>query len=98
MTLRVVGAGCGRTGATSLKLALGRLLGAPCYHMDEVFEHPEHVPLWHQAALGNEPICNALHLEIPDEPFPRTGTREELRRAAAQAESNSLSPTCGGEG
>ncbi|HEX4079483.1 MAG TPA: sulfotransferase [Rhizomicrobium sp.] len=60
MTLRVVGAGCGRTGTASLKLALERLLGAPCYHMIEVFQHPEHVPLWHQAALGDEPDWNAL--------------------------------------
>ena len=55
MSLRIVGAGLGRTGTMSLKLALERLLGAPCYHMLEVFEHPEHVPLWHAAARG-EPV------------------------------------------
>jgi hypothetical protein len=55
MTLRVVGAGLGRTGTLSLKLALERLLGAPCYHMTEVFAHPEHVALWHAAARG-EPV------------------------------------------
>jgi hypothetical protein len=55
MTLRVVGAGLGRTGTMSLKLALERLLGAPCYHMSEVFAHPEHVALWHAAARG-EPV------------------------------------------
>ncbi|MBV8950374.1 MAG: sulfotransferase family protein [Actinobacteria bacterium] len=54
--LRVVGAGLGRTGTHSLKLALETLLGAPCYHMLEVFEHPEHVPLWQQAVdTGNAP-------------------------------------------
>jgi hypothetical protein len=37
MSLRVVGAGVGRTGTKSLKLALERLLGAPCYHMVDVF-------------------------------------------------------------
>lgn len=52
MALRVVGAGLGRTGTYSLKLALERLLGAPCYHMAEVFEHPEHIPLWHAATRG----------------------------------------------
>lgn len=52
MTLRVVGAGVGRTGTNSLKEALGVLLGAPCYHMSEVFEHPEHVEVWHDALLG----------------------------------------------
>jgi hypothetical protein len=55
MSLRVVGAGLGRTGTMSLKLALERLLGAPCYHMAEVFAHPEHVALWHAAARG-EPV------------------------------------------
>jgi hypothetical protein len=55
MTLRVVGAGLGRTGTLSLKLALERLLGAPCYHMTEVFANPEHVASWHAAARG-EPV------------------------------------------
>ena len=55
MTLRVVGAGLGRTGTLSLKVALERLLGAPCYHMAEVFGHPEHIPAWHAAARGTLP-------------------------------------------
>jgi len=55
MTLQVVGAGVGRTGTMSLKLGLERLLGAPCYHMAEVFAHLEHVPVWHAAARG-EPV------------------------------------------
>jgi len=49
VNLRVVGAGIGRTGTMSLKFALEKLLGGPCYHMLEVFAHPEHVPLWHEA-------------------------------------------------
>ncbi len=52
MTLKVVGAGLGRTGTHSLKLALEQLLGGPCYHMIEVFEHPEHVDVWRRAAEG----------------------------------------------
>ena len=55
MALKVVGAGLGRTGTHSLKLGLEKLLGAPCYHMAEVFERPQDVPVWHQAALGNMP-------------------------------------------
>jgi len=50
--VRIVGAGLGRTGTMSLKIALERLLGAPCYHMIEVFAHPEHVPVWHAAVRG----------------------------------------------
>ena len=60
MTLRVVGAGIGRTGTHSLKIALERLLGGPCYHMIEVFGHPDHVPLWHAAANGDMPDWDAL--------------------------------------
>jgi hypothetical protein len=53
--MRVIGAGQGRTGTTSLKVALERLLGAPCYHMVEVFRHFDHVPSWH-AAIRGEPV------------------------------------------
>ena len=55
MSIRVVGAGLFRTGTSSLKLALERLLGRPSYHMAEVFVHPEHIPTWHAAALGRMP-------------------------------------------
>lgn len=60
MGLQVIGAECGRTGTASLKLALERLLGAPCYHMIEVFQHPEHVTVWHKAMLGEEVDWDAL--------------------------------------
>jgi hypothetical protein len=60
VTLRVVGAGVGRTGTTSLRIALKRLLGAPSYHMFEVFKRPEHVPLWHAAARGAMPDWRVL--------------------------------------
>ena len=55
MTLRVIGAGLGRTGTNSLKLALERLLQRPCYHMWEVFSHPDHAPVWTAATLGKFP-------------------------------------------
>lgn len=60
MEMRVVGAGLGRTGTMSLKLAMERLLGAPCYHMVEVFAHPEHVPYWHSAVRGEMPEWKQL--------------------------------------
>ncbi len=50
MTIEVIGAGFGRTGTLSLKLALERLGLGPCYHMVEVFERPEDIPLWEEAA------------------------------------------------
>ena len=52
MTLRVIGAGLGRTGTLSLKHALERLLGGPCYHMMELFGRPDDVAVWHAAVRG----------------------------------------------
>ena len=60
MPLKVVGAGLGRTGTHSLKVALEQLLGEPCYHMIEVFGNPEHVPMWQQAVDGNMPDWDEL--------------------------------------
>jgi sulfotransferase family protein len=53
--VKVVGAGFGRTGTMSLKAALETLGFGPCYHMIEVFEHPEHAGFW-QAAWRGEPV------------------------------------------
>jgi Sulfotransferase domain len=53
--VKVVGAGFGRTGTTSLKAALETLGFGPCYHMIEVFENPEHTEVW-RAAWRGEPV------------------------------------------
>lgn len=50
--MRVIGAGFGRTGTTSLKAALETLGFGPCYHMTELFEHPEHTGSWDAARRG----------------------------------------------
>ncbi len=47
----VIGAGFGRTGTLSLKTALERLGGAPCYHMVEV-PRQGHGPFWREAMRG----------------------------------------------
>jgi hypothetical protein len=52
MSLKVVGAGVGRTGTNSLKLALEHLLGGRCHHMFEVVADPTQVPLWTSAIAG----------------------------------------------
>lgn len=53
MTLQVIGAGLGRTGTYSLKLALNQLGFGPCHHMEEVLQQmPVQVPLWLAAAKG----------------------------------------------
>ena len=53
--MKVIGAGFGRTGTMSLKVALESLGFGPCYHMLEVFSHPEHAQRWEAAWLG-EPV------------------------------------------
>ena len=53
MSLRVIGAGWGRTGTFSLQEALQRL-GLPCHHMREVFQHPEHSELFLEAADASD--------------------------------------------
>lgn len=52
MTIKVIGAGFGRTGTLSLKLALEQLGFGPCYHMMEVFKNPAAVGWWIDAANG----------------------------------------------
>ena len=55
MGLAVVGAGLGRTGTMSLKLALERLGLGPCFHMIELLQHPLRISIWEKAGLG-EPV------------------------------------------
>jgi hypothetical protein len=62
VTLRVVGAGWGRTGTLSTKLALDHLGFGPCYHMSEVFwTHPEHRRTWIAAARGDAVDWDGLY-------------------------------------
>src|SRR3712207_1198062 len=60
MALEVIGAGFGRTGTQSLKAALEELGFDPCYHMSELFGHPEHVEFWEAAARGKSVDWNKL--------------------------------------
>ena len=48
--VKVIGAGFGRTGTLSLKVALEELGFGPCYHMVELFDKPDHVEFWDEAA------------------------------------------------
>ncbi len=60
MGLKIIGAGYGRTGTLSLKLALEKLGFAKCYHMFEVFQNPGHFALWRAAGRGEPTDWNAL--------------------------------------
>jgi hypothetical protein len=52
MSLKVVGAGVGRTGTHSLKIALEQLLGGPCHHMVDVLVDPTQRSGWIDAIEG----------------------------------------------
>ena len=60
MTLAVIGSGFGRTGTASLRHALNMLGLGPCHHMEEVFAHPEQVPLWQAVAAGRPVAMDSL--------------------------------------
>lgn len=52
MALEIIGAGFGRTGTSSLKIALEHLGFGPAHHMFEVRDNPELLPLWEAASRG----------------------------------------------
>ena len=52
MALEVLGAGFGRTGTNSLRLALAQIGFGPCHHMFEVRDNPEQLVHWQRAARG----------------------------------------------
>jgi hypothetical protein len=60
MPLEVIGAGFGRTGTNSLKLALERLGFGPCHHMHELSHHPEQAAAWLALAQGGPADWEAL--------------------------------------
>ncbi len=84
--LKVIGAGFGRTGTLSLKAALEELGFGPCYHMIELFRHPEDIPQWEAAASGVPINWNELfagyHATVD---WPGCAFYEELMQAYPHA-------------
>jgi hypothetical protein len=60
MAIQIIGAGFGRTGTTSLKIAFERLLGGTSHHMWEVLKHPHEMSVWRAAAEGTMPDWRTL--------------------------------------
>ncbi len=60
MSLKVIGAGFGRTGTKSLKTALDMLGFGPCYHMVEVGNNEGHRIRWNEIVFGKKPDWEAL--------------------------------------
>lgn len=61
MTLHVIGAGMGRTGTLSLKLALEMLGFGPCHHMTELLADPRTAGLWCDVWAGETPDWPAIY-------------------------------------
>lgn len=60
MALKVIGAGFGRTGTRSLKVALEELGFGRCYHMIEVMKNPDHFGYWAEIMQGGKADWEAL--------------------------------------
>ena len=60
MSLKVIGAGFGRTGTLSLKYALEQLGFNQCYHMMEVGKHGGHRKIWRKAHSGEKVDWDSL--------------------------------------
>lgn len=60
MSIQVIGTGMGRTGTHSLKLALEILGFGKCYHMAELFEHPEGLVHFEKAEKGEDADWDTL--------------------------------------
>jgi Sulfotransferase domain len=86
MTLKVIGAGFGRTGTLSLKAALDELGLGPCYHMVEVNARPEHDAMWLALARGEasdwRPMLKGYASTVD---WPTTYFWKELAAANPQA-------------
>ena len=60
MALQVIGAGWGRTGTESIKMALEQLGFTKCYHGFEILENPDHLMTWKEIRAGLKPDYAAL--------------------------------------
>jgi hypothetical protein len=60
MGLEIIGAGFGRTGTLSLKMALEQLGLGPCYHMMEVHKDQGRAAAWLEASRGASPDWEAI--------------------------------------
>lgn len=81
MPIKIIGAGIGRTGTYSLKLAIDQLGLGPCHHMEDVLHNmPVQVPLWVAALKGHpdwEAIYKGYHSAVD---WPTSGFFRELSK------------------
>lgn len=86
MTIEVIGAGFGRTGTLSLKIALEALGLDKCYHMMEVMRNESHAAEWRKAARGEAVNWEALYTGYrATVDWPSASFWRELRAVYPQA-------------
>jgi hypothetical protein len=84
--MKVIGAGFGRTGTSSMRAALEQLGLGPCHHMDALFEHPEQIPLWLEVAEGGTRNWDTVLAGYPSAvDFPAQHWYKELMAAYPNA-------------
>ncbi len=109
MALKVIGAGFGRTGTLSLKLALEKLGFDKCYHMMEVPQNPDHVESWLKATRGEEvdwpglfqgyqasvdwPACNFWEVQLKAFPDARVVLSERDPKRWYESVMNTIYPS-----
>jgi len=54
MSIKVIGAGFGRTGTASLRAALEEFGFSKCYHMYHLIEHPREIEFWENLNQGKQ--------------------------------------------
>lgn len=86
LALSVIGAGVGRTGTYSLKLALNQLDFGPTYHMEEIIlDMPRKLPLWKAVVAGRPDwtmIFDGYHAAVD---WPTAAYYRELHAAYPDA-------------
>jgi hypothetical protein len=85
MPLEIIGAGLGRTGTMSLKLAIEKLGLGPCYHMAELFADPSRVPAWGAGAPRRPPRGSGLKGVAATTDYPACSFWRELAAAYPRA-------------
>ena len=97
MTLKVIGAGFGRTATLSLTSALDELGLGPCYHMVETRAHPEHDTMWLALANGEasdwRPMLNGYVSTVD---WPTTYFWKQLAAANPRREDHPHAARSGG--
>lgn len=86
MSVKVIGAGVGRTGTHALRTALNQLGLGPCHHMEEVLHNmPRQVPLW-RAAVDGRPDWAAIYQDYNSAvDWPSATYFRELHKAYPKA-------------